>query len=179
MLNILQDCPLPGFKFYMDILLKRYSSVPEIDSSGLKLSAEVIRKEICSFKPVLKEMEENYLKNMSFPVPNIHYVSISLNHLTTLQPWALLFLRAILPGTGTAQLPFLLDIGASNSAVSLQKLSTLGVNTSFISQDVQYLLSNCTELDNSVLSYIYWIWEYFNQIHSFTLSPTLCYPRQY
>ena len=109
MLNILQDCPPRRFKFYMDISLRRDSSVPKKDSSGLELSAEAIRKEISSFKPVLKEMEENYLKDMSFPVHNIHYVSFSLNHLTTLQPVSLLFLGAKLPATGTAQLPFPLD----------------------------------------------------------------------
>ena len=50
MLGILNDTPKRGFKFYMDILLKRDSSLPEIDENGVELSSAMIRQAVKDFE---------------------------------------------------------------------------------------------------------------------------------
>ena len=52
MVGILSDTPKLGYKFYMDLLLKRDSAVPEIDETGVELSTELIRKAIKQFSPI-------------------------------------------------------------------------------------------------------------------------------
>ena len=49
MLGILNDCPKLNFKFYLDLLLKRDSGVPEIDKEGVELSSDLIRKAVKDF----------------------------------------------------------------------------------------------------------------------------------
>ena len=44
MIGILGDTPKVNYKFYMDLLLKRDSGVPEINENGVELSTELIKK---------------------------------------------------------------------------------------------------------------------------------------
>ena len=44
MIGILNDTPKLNYKFYLDILLKRDSGIPEINKNGVELSTELIRK---------------------------------------------------------------------------------------------------------------------------------------
>ena len=64
MLSILGDTPRPNYKFYLDLLLKRDSSLPEIDKDGIELSTELIKKSIKEFAPKLEGMKANYLENI-------------------------------------------------------------------------------------------------------------------
>ena len=57
MLGILNDTPKLNFKFYLDLLLKRDSGVPEINNDGVELSCELIRKAVKDFEPTLIKMK--------------------------------------------------------------------------------------------------------------------------
>ena len=46
MIGILSDTPKKDYKFYVDLLLKRDSGLPEIDENGIELSAALIRQAI-------------------------------------------------------------------------------------------------------------------------------------
>ena len=49
MIGILSDTPKLGYMFYVDLLLKRDSGLPEIDSNGVELSTSLIRQAIKEF----------------------------------------------------------------------------------------------------------------------------------
>ena len=51
MLGILNDTPKRDYKYYMDLLLKRDSGLPEIDSNGIELSSAMIRQAVKDFEP--------------------------------------------------------------------------------------------------------------------------------
>ena len=57
MLGILNDTPKLNFKFYLDLLLKRDSGMPEINTDGVELSSEFIRKAGKDFEPTLIKMK--------------------------------------------------------------------------------------------------------------------------
>ena len=77
MLSILGDTPRQNYKFYLDLLLKRDSSLPEIDKNGIELSSDLIRKSIKEFAPELESMKSNYLKNVEKNIVT-NYVKLSL-----------------------------------------------------------------------------------------------------
>ena len=77
MLGILNDTPKLNFKFYLDLLLKRDSGVPEINTDGVELSSELICKAVKDYEPKLIKMKEEYFKTISENVI-IQHVKLSL-----------------------------------------------------------------------------------------------------
>ena len=150
MLGILNDTPKVNYKFYIDMLLKRDSSVPEINSDGIELSTELIRKAIKDFAPQLKEMKSNYLKNIQDNVI-VQNVSLNIPPPGSVPPGPLLFLKSTIPSSKCPQhqIALLTDCGATNSCISLSNLSTLGIDVNQISTEVKYSLTNVTETNNN------------------------------
>ena len=64
MLGILNDCPKHNFKFYLVLLLKQDSGLPEIKEEGIELSDQEGHQRLCSN---LKEDERRIF------VPNIWF----------------------------------------------------------------------------------------------------------
>ena len=93
MLGILSDTPKLGYKFYMDLLLKRDSSVPEIDETGVELSTELIKKAIKEFKPTLTKMKDDYLSSLKESVI-IQNVNLNLPASYGVPPGPLMFARS-------------------------------------------------------------------------------------
>ena len=116
MLGILNDTPKLNFKFYLDLLLKRDSGVPEINTDGVELSSELICKAVKDYEPTLIKMKEEYFKTISENVV-IQHVKLSLPGPTAVLQGPLLFLRANVPGSSAPlhNIPLLADTGATNS----------------------------------------------------------------
>ena len=91
MLGILNDCPKHNFKFYLDLLLKRDSGLPEINEEGIELSCDLIRKAVKEYAPTLKKVKEEYLSQISSPVTTQH-VKLSIHEPTAVLQGPLLFL---------------------------------------------------------------------------------------
>ena len=150
MLGILNDTPKLNFKFYLDLLLNRNSGVPEIDTDGVKLSCDLIRKAVKDFEPTLDKMKEDYFSTITANVITQH-VKLSLPGPTAVLQGPLLFLHAHIPGSSAPlhNIPLLADTGATNSCISLATLLTLGYNKTDLCTEVQYLLTNVTESGNT------------------------------
>ena len=127
MLGILNDTPKLNFKFYLDLLLNRDSGVPEIDTDGVKLSCDLIRKAVKDFAPTLDKMKEDYFSTISANVITQH-VKLSLPGPTAVLQGPILFIRGNVPSSSVPLLniPLLADTGATNSCISLTTLLTLG-----------------------------------------------------
>ena len=153
MLSILGDTPRPNYKFYLDLLLKRDSSLPEIDKDGIELSTELIKKSIKEFAPKLEGMKANYLENIEKNIVTNH-VKLSLPSPEEIPQGPLIFLKATIPDSNlpSHNLPLLVDTGATNSCISINTLSSLGINEEDICTEIQYCLTNVTENKNKVQS---------------------------
>ena len=66
MIRILGDTPKVNYKFYMGLLLKRDSGLPEINKYGVELSTELIKKLLKNFPPPLQKGKKIISKD--FPV---------------------------------------------------------------------------------------------------------------
>ena len=110
MLGILNDTPKLNYKFYLDLLLKRDSGIPEINTDGVELSTELIKKAVKEYKPVLAKMKETYFNEISDNVITQH-VKLSLPGPNAVLQGPLLFLRANIPGCSAPlhNIPLLAD----------------------------------------------------------------------
>jgi hypothetical protein len=149
MLGILSDTPKHGYKFYMDLLLKRDSGLPEIDCNGVEISTAMIRQAVKDFEPKLASMKNEYLNNVNINIVSQH-VKLSLPDSKAIPQGPLMFVGASAPDSESPQqsFPLLVDCGATNSCLSLATLSSLGYTTHHICTEVQYSLSNVTEHEN-------------------------------
>ena len=150
MLGILNDCPKLNFKFYLDFLLKRDSGVPEIDTEGVELSSDLIRKAVKDFTPTLQKMKEDYFSKINANVTTQH-VKLSLPVPAAVLQGPLLFICGNIPSSSAPHIniPMLADTGATNSCISLGTLLTLGYGKEDLCTEVQYLLTNVTENNNT------------------------------
>ena len=149
MLGILNDTPKRGFKFYMDILLKRDSSLPEIDENGVELSSAMIRQAVKEFEPRISSMKEEYMSNIGRNIVT-HHVKLTLPDCKVIPQGPLMFVNAqvIYNEEPSENLPLLVDCGATNSCLSWVTLQLLGYTKQDICTEVQYSLSNVTEHEN-------------------------------
>ena len=110
MLGILSDTPKLSYKYYIDLLLKRDSGLPEIDSNGVELSASLIRQAIKDFEPTLTHMKNEYLNNIERTVVSQH-VKLSLPGSKAIPQGPLMFVKASIPDSGlpTHGFPLLAD----------------------------------------------------------------------
>ena len=150
MIGILNDTPKLNYKFYLDILLKRDSGIPEINKNGVELSTELIRKAIKDYAPTLEKLKKTYFQGISSDIVTLH-VKLSLPGPNAVLQGPLLFLKATIPDCPVPlhNIPLLADTGATNSCISLSTLLTLGYSKSDLCTEVQYLLTNVTECGNS------------------------------
>ena len=148
-MGILSDTPKLGYKFYMDLLLKRDSAVPEIDETGVELSTELIRKAFKQFSPTLTKMKSDYLNSLkeSAIIQNVN-LNLPANH--GVPPGPLMFVRSTIPQSTQPDhsLPLLIDCGATNSCISLTNLHLLGIGEDKICTSIRYTLTNVTEQNN-------------------------------
>ena len=149
MLGILSDTPKEGYKYYMDLLLKRDSALPEIDCNGVEKSTAMIRQAVQDFEPKLASMKDEYLSNVNRNIVSQH-VKLSLPDSKAIPQGPLIFVGASVPDSESPQqsFPLLVDCGATNSCLSLATLASLGYTTHQICTQVQYSLSNVTENEN-------------------------------
>ena len=118
MLGILSDTPKLGYKYYIDLLLKRDSGLPEIDLNGVELSTSLIRQAIKDFEPTLTHMKNEYLNNIERTVVSQH-VKLSLPGTKAIPQGPLMFVKARIPDSKlpTHGFPLLADCGATNSCL--------------------------------------------------------------
>ena len=95
-------------------------------------------------------MKENYLSQISAPVTTKHVI-LSIHEPSAVLQGPLLFLCGRIPSSDAPclDIPMLADTGATNSCLSLETLSQLGYGKDNICTDIQYLLTNVTEHNNS------------------------------
>jgi hypothetical protein len=127
MLGILSDTPKLGYKYYVDLLLKRDSGLPEIDSNGVELSTSLIRQAIKDFEPKLTHMKNEYLDSIDRTVVSQH-IQLSLTGSKAIPQGPLMFVKASVPDSElpTHSFPLLADCGATNSCLSLDTFTLLG-----------------------------------------------------
>ena len=149
MLGILNDTPKRDYKYYMDILLKRNSALPEIDENGIELSSAMIRQAVKDFEPTISSMKEDYMSNIGRNIVT-HHVKLTLPDCKIVPQGPLMFVNAkvIYNETPSESLPLLVDCGATNSCLSWVTLQLLGYTREDICSEIQYSLSNVTEHEN-------------------------------
>ena len=149
MLGILSDTPKLSYKYYIDLLLKRDSGLPEIDTNGVELSTSLIRQAIKDFEPKLTQMKNDYLNSINKDVVSQH-IQLSLPGSEAIPQGPLMFVKASVPESGLPShyFPLLADCGATNSCLSLDTFRLLGYTTEQLCTEVQYSLSNVTEQEN-------------------------------
>ena len=137
----------------MDLLLKRDSGLPEIDSNGIEISTAMIRQAIKDFEPKIAAMKDEYLSNIDRNIVT-HHVKLTLSDSKVVPQGPLMFVCASVSDSESPQesYPLLVDCGATNSCLSLATLQSMGYARNNICTEVQYSLSNVTEHENPILS---------------------------
>ena len=104
MLGILNDTPKRDYKFYMDLLLKRDSGLPEIDSNGIELSSAMIRQAVKDFEPKISAMKDEYLNNIGRNIVT-HHVKLTLPDCKVVPQGPLMFVKAQVIDSDTIRKP--------------------------------------------------------------------------